>query len=48
MGAGQADKAVATLRKLLAIPSSISIPILRNDATWDPLRKDPGFQQLLQ
>jgi serine/threonine-protein kinase len=48
MGAGQSDKAVATLRKLLAMPSNISIPILRNDATWDPLRKDPGFQQLLQ
>jgi hypothetical protein len=48
MGAGQPDKAVATLRKLLTIPSNISIPLLRNDATWDPLRKDPGLQKLLQ
>lgn len=48
MGAGQADKAVATLRKLLAKPSNISIPVLRNDQVWDPLRKDPGFQQRLQ
>jgi serine/threonine-protein kinase len=46
--AGQAEKAIEVLHQLLQIPSEISIPRLRNDPTWDPIRKDPGFQRLLQ
>ena len=46
---GETNKAVETLRRLLSIPAgfSISIARLRIDPVWDPIRNDPGFQQLL-
>jgi hypothetical protein len=43
---GEADSAVKQLRVLLAVPSWISVPLLRVDPTWDPVRRDPGFQGL--
>ena len=43
---GEADSAVKQLRTLLSIPSGISVPWLRADPTWDPVRRDPGFQAL--
>jgi len=47
--AGDPAGAVKTLQRLLAIPAGIDVSIarLRVDPIWDPIRNDPGFQQLL-
>jgi serine/threonine-protein kinase len=47
--AGQADEAVKTLRHLLSIPAGIAVSVnrLKIDPVWDPIRNDPGFQELL-
>jgi serine/threonine-protein kinase len=47
--AGQPDEAVKTLRRLLSIPAGLHVSIqqLKIDPVWDPIRNDPGFQQLL-
>jgi serine/threonine-protein kinase len=45
---GEADSAVKQLRVLLSVPSGISVPLLRADPTWDPVRHDPGFQALIK
>jgi eukaryotic-like serine/threonine-protein kinase len=45
---GMADSAVRQLQLLLAVPSWISLPLLRVDPTWDPIRRDPAFRQLLR
>jgi TolB-like protein/Tfp pilus assembly protein PilF len=45
---GEADSTVKQLRTLLSVPSIISVPLLRADPTWDPVRRDPGFQALLK
>jgi hypothetical protein len=46
---GAASDAIAILRRLLTIPAgeTVSIARLRIDPVWDPIRNDPGFQQLL-
>jgi TolB-like protein/Tfp pilus assembly protein PilF len=46
---GAASDAVAILRRLLTIPAGeyVSIARLKIDPVWDPIRNDPGFQQLL-
>jgi serine/threonine-protein kinase len=46
---GAAADAVALLRRLLSIPAggNASIARLKIDPIWDPIRNDPGFQQLL-
>ena len=46
---GAAGDAVAILRRLLSVPAgqTVSIARLRIDPVWDPIRNDPGFQQLL-
>ncbi|MGZ5504563.1 MAG: hypothetical protein ACXWGY_07885, partial [Chthoniobacterales bacterium] len=46
---GAAAEAVQNLRKLLSIPAgeTISIARLKIDPVWDPIRNDPGFQELL-
>ncbi|HET9012976.1 MAG TPA: tetratricopeptide repeat protein, partial [Gemmatimonadaceae bacterium] len=45
---GEADSTVKELGTLLAVPSWISVPSLRVDPTWDPIRRDPGFQALVK
>ena len=45
---GEADSTVKQLRTLLSIPSGISVPLLRADPIWDPVRRDPGFQALIK
>jgi TolB-like protein/Tfp pilus assembly protein PilF len=47
--ADQPGDAVTALRRLLAIPAGtiVSIAQLKIDPVWDPIRNDPGFQQLL-
>ena len=46
---GGAREAVDILRRLLSIPAgeTVSIARLKIDPVWDPIRNDPGFQQLL-
>jgi TolB-like protein/Tfp pilus assembly protein PilF len=47
---GAAAEAVENLRKLLSIPAgeTVSIARLKIDPVWDPIRNDPGFEQLLR
>ena len=47
--AGAPEEAVKRLRHLLSIPAGqvASIARLKIDPVWDPIRNDPGFQQLL-
>jgi TolB-like protein/Tfp pilus assembly protein PilF len=46
---GATADAIAILRRLLSIPAgeTVSIARLKIDPVWDPIRNDPGFQQLL-
>ena len=46
---GETNEAIGNLRQLLSIPAGlfVSIQRLRIDPVWDPIRNDPGFQQLL-
>ncbi len=46
---GEPQEAIKTLRRLLALPAgaSVSLHRLRIDPVWDPIRNDPGFQELL-
>jgi TolB-like protein/Tfp pilus assembly protein PilF len=46
---GATAEAVAILRGQLSVPAggSVSIARLKIDPVWDPIRNDPGFQELL-
>jgi TolB-like protein/Tfp pilus assembly protein PilF len=46
---GATADAIAILRRLLSVPAggSVAIARLKIDPVWDPIRNDPGFQQLL-
>jgi TolB-like protein/predicted Zn-dependent protease len=46
---GDVKGAVKNLKKLLSIPAgqTVSVARLKIDPVWDPIRNDPGFQQLL-
>jgi TolB-like protein/tetratricopeptide (TPR) repeat protein len=45
---GEYDAAVDRIEYLLSIPSSLSVPRLRLDPRYDPLRELPRFQKLLE
>ena len=44
---GETDEAVRLLDHLLAVPNGLTIPMLKLEPAWDPLRKDPRFQALI-
>jgi serine/threonine-protein kinase len=45
---GEREKALDQLETLLSIPSLISVPLIKLEPSWDPLRDDPRFQTLLE
>ncbi len=45
---GDHGAAVAEIRSLMTVDAPMSAPWLRVDPTWDPLRDDPLFQQILE
>jgi tetratricopeptide (TPR) repeat protein len=45
---GEYDTAIDQLETLLAVPSPTTVPMLRIDPTWSPLREHPRFQALLE
>jgi len=47
---GEYEEAINQLEYLMSIPSGdiVSIPVLRLDPVWDPLRQHPRFQRLLE
>jgi hypothetical protein len=42
------EEAVKKLDFLLSVPAEISIPGLLGDPTWDPLKNDPDFRELVR
>jgi TolB-like protein/Flp pilus assembly protein TadD len=44
---GETDEAFRLLDHLLSVPNGVAVPILKLDPAWDPLRKDPRFQALI-
>jgi tetratricopeptide (TPR) repeat protein len=44
---GESDQALQLLEHSLSIPNGVTIPFLRLDPMWDPLRSDPRFQALI-
>jgi serine/threonine-protein kinase len=49
MMVGEYEEALDKIEYLLSIPSStLSVPLLRLDPRWDPLREHPRFKRLLE
>lgn len=44
---GEADEAFRLIDHLLSIPNGLTIPVLKLDPIWDPLREDPRFQAMI-
>jgi TolB-like protein/Flp pilus assembly protein TadD len=44
---GEHDEAFRLLDHLLTVPNGLTVPFLKLDPVWDPLRKDPRFQALI-
>jgi hypothetical protein len=46
--AGEPDRAIEVLIRLLSIPSDLTVQGLRANPAWDALRNQPRFQALLK
>jgi len=44
---GESDEAFRLLDHLFAIPNNLTVPMFKLDPAWDPLRKDPCYQTLI-
>ncbi len=44
---GEKGKALTILKRSLAAPCGVTVPELRMDPTWDGLRQEAGFQELI-
>jgi serine/threonine-protein kinase len=44
---GENDQAFRLLDHLLEVPNGLTVPLLKLDPVWDPLRNDPRFQALI-
>ena len=44
---GEHDQALRLIDHLLEVPNGLCVPILKLHPVWDPLRKDPRFQTLI-
>ncbi|MFC1634195.1 protein kinase [Planctomycetota bacterium] len=45
---GEHDAAIDQIEYLLSIPGELSIPLLKLDPAWNPLRNHPRFQKLIK
>jgi TolB-like protein/Flp pilus assembly protein TadD len=43
----ESDEAFRLIDHLLGVPNGVTIPVLKLDPVWDPLRNDPRFQALV-
>jgi hypothetical protein len=44
---GEKDQAFRLLDHLLTIPNGLTVPRLKLDPAWDPLRGDPRFDKIV-
>jgi serine/threonine-protein kinase len=44
---GEFDEAFRLLDHLFAVPCNLTVPMFKLDPAWDPLRKDPRYQALI-
>ena len=44
---GEFDEAFRLLDHLFTVPSNLTVPMLKLDPAWDPLRQDPRYQALI-